>query len=169
MEDRQPQFRFQTLWSLDASIDQVWCALTSPAEWPRWWPGCLIVEPLDTEARHGLGTRYRFYWEGSLPYRLVIEMRITALEAQRLMVGCVDGPLAGSAQWTLWEEANATRVAFELAVSGRKPWMRYVAPAARPLFRWNHERLMADGERGLRPWLDSQRRAKSRALQAGFG
>ena len=169
MNTTRVDYRFRTVWSLAQPLDEVWAALDNPTAWPRWWPGCLIVEPLTRESVRRPGCCYRFHWRGALPYRLVIRICITAVEHGRRMTGQVDGPLVGHADWTLWSEAQHTKVAFEFAVSGRAPWTRHIAPLARPLFRWNHEALMARGEAGLQRWLNARHHAKQRSLRTGFG
>ena len=38
---------------------------------------------------------------------------------------------------------------YEWNVSTGKPWMKAMAPLARPLFAWNHDRVMRWGGEGL--------------------
>ena len=38
---------------------------------------------------------------------------------------------------------------FEWRVRTTRRWMNVLAPIARPVFRWNHDRLMRAGGRGL--------------------
>ncbi len=168
MAERDSHYRFRSTWTLDEPLGAVWAALASPTTWPRWWPGCVIVESLSGQTTPCVGNCYRFYWRGALPYCLVICICITHLDAPKRMGGDVEGPIEGRAEWRLWEDRDRTKVSFEFSVSGSKPWMRYVAPAARPLFRWNHARLMASGERGLRQWL-AEHGATRRNLDAGLG
>lgn len=168
MGGRDVHYRFNTVWSFAEPVDAVWHVLGNPAAWPRWWPGCVIVESLSGPATQCVGSCYRFHWQGPLPYCLVIRICITGLEPRRRMTGQVDGPIAGIAEWRLWEEGEQTKVGCEFAVSGSKSWMGYLAPLARPLFRWNHERLMAGGEQGLRRWLARQG-ARHPGLHAGIG
>lgn len=161
-------FRFRTVWSLPQPGEVVWRALETPTSWPRWWPGCLIVEPLAPAPPQRPGRCFRFHWRGALPYRLVMDVRIDESEPAQRMTGQVDGVLAGTAEWTLWREADETRVGFDFSVSGRQPWMAHMASLARPLFRWNHEGLMARGEAGLRRWLSQpQQGVRAGRLQTG--
>ena len=169
MNTNRVDYRFRTVWSLAQHLEAVWTALDNPSAWPRWWPGCMIVEPLTRESVQRPGCCYRFHWQGALPYRLVIRICITAVEHRRRMIGRVDGPLVGTAEWTLWTEARHTKVGFDFAVSGHAAWTRRVAPFARPLFRWNHEALMARGESGLREWLNERHHAKHHGLSTGLG
>lgn len=169
MRSETAQFRFRTAWSVAQPCDVVWKTLDSPTSWPRWWPGCLIVEQLASATTPRSGRCFRFHWRGPLPYRLVMDACITEVEPAQRMVATVSGVLAGTAEWTLWREADRTQVGFEFAVSGSQPWMARLAPLARPLFRWNHERLMARGETGLRQWLSERQGVAASRLQAGTG
>ena len=159
---------FNTIWTIAAPIDAVWAALDSPGTWPRWWPGCVIVEPLNDGGKCVVGSHYRFYWRGPLPYCLVIRIAITDLDLNRRIGGRVDGPVNGRAEWRLWEEQGNTKAEFVFAVSGSRPWMRWVAPLARPVFRWNHSQLMAKGELGLRRWL-AKRQPTTDDVKPGIG
>ena len=47
------------------------------------------------------------------------------------------------------EDDGATAVVFEWRVRTTRWWMNLLAPLARPAFRWNHDRLMRAGGRGL--------------------
>lgn len=169
MSGVNPQYRFRTVWSLTQPASAVWAALDSPTTWPRWWPGCLVAEPLTENQQPPVGRRYRFHWSGALPYTLVMDVTLVALEPCRRMAGRVEGLMVGTAEWTLWREAGETKLAFELAVSARQTWAAYLAPLARPVFRWNHEHLMARGEAGLEQWLSQRQRLRSGRLQAGTG
>jgi hypothetical protein len=40
-------------------------------------------------------------------------------------------------------------VQYEWIVEAHRPWMRRLAPLLAPMYRWNHGRVMAAGERGL--------------------
>lgn len=105
-----------------------------------------------------------------MPYRLVLNTCVTESDYGKRMFGTVEGPVVGTADWTLWRgDGGVTCVAFDFAVSGRQPWTRYLAPLSRPVFRWNHERLMARGEDGLRRWLSGRRHSRTGRLHTGFG
>ena len=67
--------------------------------------------------------------------------------------------LHASERWPEWwdgvesvrklEDGGATAVLFEWRVHTTRWWMNAFAPIARPVFRWNHDRLMRAGGRGL--------------------
>jgi hypothetical protein len=76
-------------------------------------------------------------------------MRITGVERPHRMDGEANGELAGRGSWRLYEDGEGTAVLFEWRVQTTRWWMNLLAPIARPVFRWNHDRLMRAGGRGL--------------------
>jgi hypothetical protein len=82
-------------------------------------------------------------------YRLEFDMRITRVDRPCRMDGAATGELAGIGSWRLYEDGEATAVLFEWRVHTTRWWMNVLAPVAQPLFRWNHDRLMRAGGRGL--------------------
>ena len=100
----------------------------------------------------------RYTWRGRLPYRLTFEMTTTRVEEPHRIEGSATGELEGTGVWRLADDDAGTSVRYDWNVRAAKPWMRLLAPVARPLFSWNHDAVMADGERGLRRFLEAARR-----------
>ena len=65
----------------------------------------------------------------------------------------MSGDLDGTVRWELTPEPGGTRMEFEqqVVVSGALAMASYVV---RPLFRWNHHRMMQGCIAGLRERLD---------------
>jgi len=59
------------------------------------------------------------------------------------------GELAGTGRWTLTSADGGTLVRYDWDVRTTRRWMNLLAPAARPVFRWNHDELMREGGEGL--------------------
>jgi len=143
------QYEFVSEWRLDAPLHAVWHAISQPWHWPLWWPGLQEVEQLAAGDANGLGSICRYVWKGPLPYRLTLWIRIVRVEPPVLLEGDVTGGLKGRGRWQLSEVPQGTRVCFMWHVDGPQPWMRYVVPLTRRVFSWQHQRLMASGQRGL--------------------
>ena len=101
------------------------------------------AEPGDAE---GIGALRRMTWRTALPYTLSFDMRTTRVEPMRLIEGRAEGELAGRGRWTLAADGGVTRVRYEWIVAVEKPWMRALAPLLRPVFAWNHNKVMGWGE-----------------------
>ena len=76
-------------------------------------------------------------------------MPITRVDRPQRMDGAAVGELTGTGSWRLYEDDGATAVLFEWRVQTTRWWMNVLAPVARPVFRWNHNRLMRSGGHGL--------------------
>jgi hypothetical protein len=64
------------------------------------------------------------------------------------------GELEGTGIWRFEAEGeNKTRVQYDWRVKTTKPWMNFIAPLARPFFKWNHDIIMGWGEEGLKKRL----------------
>ena len=76
-------------------------------------------------------------------------MTPTRIEPLRALEGEATGELQGSGHWRFESHGPAAAVGHDREVRATKPGMRFLALAARPLFSWNHDVVMRDGERGL--------------------
>lgn len=149
-------YSFITQWWLDAPIERVWEAIRDAERWPSWWRSVRAVEKVSAGDETGVGEVRRFTWRGRLPYSLTFDMKTTRVEAPSVLEGIATGELDGEGRWRLATESGGTAVRYDWNVRATKLWMRFLAPVARPLFSWNHDAVMKDGERGLRRILESQ-------------
>ena len=142
-------YAFLTAWRVAAPREAVFEVLHESERWPEWWDGLERVVKLEEGDADGRGSVGRYTWRSVMRYRLEFEMRITRVERPYRMDGEATGELSGSGSWRLHEDAGATAVLFEWRVQTTRWWMNGLAPLARPVFRWNHDRLMRAGGRGL--------------------
>ncbi len=146
-------FSLTTTWRVDAPIQQVWEAIREVSKWPHWWPYVDSVTTVTEGDATGLGAVHRFTWKSALPYRLNFSTRITQIQAPFAIDGEASGDLSGWGRWRLFRTGGLTLVRYQWDVMPTKPWMRKVAPYTRPIFEWNHARVMRAGELGLGRWL----------------
>ena len=149
------RYAFVTRWLIDAPVDAVWNEISRPEAWPTWWRGVVAVELLEPGDANGLGAYRRFTWRSVLPYTLTFNMRTVRSERPSIIEGVADGELCGVGRWQLTRAGAGTAVRYDWTVEATKPWMRWLAPIARPLFAWNHDAVMRWGEDGLRRRLAS--------------
>jgi hypothetical protein len=143
------QYAFVTVWRIEAPIEPVWGAIHGVEGWPAWWSFVANVVEIEPGDENGLGAVHRFDWKTRLPYTLSFESRVTQIEKPCLLDARVDGELMGRGLWRLSEAGEMTVVRHDWEVSTRKPWMNWLAPLARPAFKWNHAAVMRDGRKGL--------------------
>lgn len=146
-------YHFTTYWTFDAPIEKVWAAIKAVAEWPEWWPYVQQVELLQEGTDGDIGSIRRMSWKTALPYSFSFDSELIALEKHRLIEGRSIGDLEGKGIWTFSVENGVTRVRYDWIVKTKKQWMNILAPIARPLFEWNHSKVMAAGYAGLKKKL----------------
>lgn len=147
--DADRHYHLITRWQFDAPLDAVWDEITHPESWPDWWGGAECVVVLDHGDASGVGARQRYTWKSLLPFRLTFVSRVTRVEPRCLLEGLVEGELEGVGCWYFTRENGLTIVRYEWRVRTTRGWMNFLAPLARPLFRWNHDALMRKGGLGL--------------------
>jgi hypothetical protein len=143
------EYAFLTAWRVAAPREAVFEVIHASERWPEWWDGVESVVKLEEGDAEGRGSLGRYVWRSAMRYRLAFEMRITHVDRPRRMEGSAVGELAGTGSWRLYEDEGATAVLFEWRVHTTRWWMNALAPIARPAFKWNHDRLMHAGGRGL--------------------
>lgn len=140
-------------WRLRAPVEAVWEALADPDGWPAWWPCVRSVRTLREGHAGGVGQVRRIHWSTRLPYDIQIEVEsVEVVRLQRLRARS-RGALQGEGLWLLREQDGHTDVTYVWRVRLVQRWMRWLAPALAPVFRWNHDQVMRSGEEGLRRHL----------------
>jgi uncharacterized protein YndB with AHSA1/START domain len=147
-------YEFVTVWRLEAPLEKVWERIKDSEHWHEWWQGVIRVAELKPGDADGLGSIRRSTWKSALPYKLEFDLEVTRIEAPNILEARAFGELEGTGLWTLsaenvGENKNITRVRYDWKVKTTKAWMNYLAPVAKPFFRWNHNIIMGWGGEGL--------------------
>jgi hypothetical protein len=151
-------FELVSDWHLAAPIERVYDALHDTQRWPEWWPYVRKVEPLRTGDIDGVGAVRRLTWGSRLPYGLSFCVEVVEARRPRVLRGRASGELVGEGLWELWTEGPAgTHARYTWRVELNRAWMRVLSPLMAPVFRWNHNGVMAAGEQGLRRYLQTER------------
>ncbi|WP_265948216.1 SRPBCC family protein [Dechloromonas sp. A34] len=143
------EYRLQSVWRIAAPLEDVYAAVHDSMYWPDWWPGAEQVEALADGEPDGVDSVRRYAWRGALPYRLVVEVRVTRIEALVAIDGSASGDLDGVGRWRFSREGPVSIVAFEWHVRTTRWWMNLIAPFAHSVFVRNHALIMAQGGAGL--------------------
>ena len=148
------QFVLVSDWHFDAPLPRVWELIERSQDWPGWWPAVERVELLREGDAEGLGRIIRIHWKTALPYRIEFEVETVRVEKHREVEGRARGELDGTGIWTFNSEEDAgTHVRYLWRVEVTRRWMRLFAPLLRPVFAWNHNKVMAWGLAGARKRL----------------
>src|SRR5215212_5513844 len=146
------RFEFFDEWRLAADPVAVWAVVRDVEGWPSWWPSVRSVRLVDGRPR----TTWEFRFRTRLPYDMAFAAELERDDTLSGVATRVTGRVEGSGQWTASTIEGGTLVRFDWEVAPQLAWMRAVAPIARPIFRWNHRSLMAEGARGLAKRLDTR-------------
>lgn len=150
------EYRFITVWRIDAPIEAVCAAIYRPTHWPGWWTGVEHVEQLAPGDARGIGSVCRYIWKGRLPYRLTFDIRVSRVVPQAVIEGIASGEVEGFGRWLFCREGSLTVVRYEWHVRTTPLWMNLLAPLASPIFKWNHDYLMRQGGEGLARLLNAR-------------
>jgi hypothetical protein len=148
------EYKFVSVWTIEAVLPRVWAAIKDPMHWPEWWKGVISVRELVPGDSRGLGSVHRSVWKSVLPYRLEFDSEVVRTVENELIEAKAFGELEGVGLWQFRPVGGGrTRVQYDWKVRATKPWMRFLSPVARPVFRWNHDVIMRWGETGLNRYL----------------
>jgi hypothetical protein len=147
---RMTPYRFATTWHVRAPVQDVWDALQRVSD---WWPGMVLSRKL-TPDREGVGARYERLTRGLLPYSLRYVLTITRHDPPRVAAYDSEGDLVGEGGYVLTQTGPTTEVRFTWNVATRSRWMNILASMLKPLFAWNHNYVMRQGEKAIQRYLD---------------
>jgi hypothetical protein len=80
-------------------VQPVWDAIHDAIHWPRWWKNVKAVRELQAGGTDGLGAVHRYTRKGVLPYRVVIDVRVTHITPLVALEGEASGALEGVGRW----------------------------------------------------------------------
>ena len=149
-------YSFVTTWRVDAPANKVWDALQCMSS---WWPGMESSQNLNP-GQEGIGARYERITRGRLPYSLRYIITITRFDPPRASSYDSEGDLVGKGSYVLTQTGATTEIVFTWDVATRGFWMNVLAPALKPLFAWNHNYVMAKGEKALARYLHEGARGR---------
>ena len=143
-------YSFETIWRFDAPIEMVWEEIKNSGSWHEWWKGVLGVVEIKQGDPDGIGSIHRSSWKSALPYKLEFNSEIVKIVPLATIETRAFGELDGVGVWNFRAiDKNSTEVRYDWKVKTNKAWMNYLAPIAKPFFKWNHDTIMNWGGEGL--------------------
>jgi carbon monoxide dehydrogenase subunit G len=137
-----PAFSFRERWVVAAPRERVHEVLADLEHYPRWWPQVRAVAKLGEDDA-------RVLCRSALPYTLDLLLHAEH-RAPHLLETTLAGDLEGVVRWRLDDAGASTRLDFEQDVRVAGRLLGLASYAARPVLRWNHDRMMAGCLVGLR-------------------
>lgn len=155
-------YQFVTRWHLPGTPEEISALLGDVQTMLRIWPALYSraqeVQPGD---ERGVGRVVHVATKGHLPYTLRWSFKVT--ESWHPYGYSLDawGDMEGTGVWTMEPDAEGTRVTYDWRVKTNKPLLRWLSPILKPLFKRNHDGVMAAGEAGLRRELQRLHAART--------
>ena len=149
------EYNFTTLWHFDHPLDKVWDSIWLMDHWPDWWKYVQRVEKIKDGPAGEIGTVRRIKWSTALPYSITFDSELTSVVQYKRMEGKAFGDLTGIGVWTFEPNGTGTNVRYDWKVNITKPWMKILEPVLKPVFKWNHDKVMQAGYTGLSKKLDA--------------
>jgi hypothetical protein len=144
------RYHFVSHWEIPYPLEKVWTELLHIERWPSWWKDICYVEIATLNiANNGIGTTVHTRWQNWMPYTLEFTLIITEVVPGKKLAAKAIGDLAGRGLWLVEDKGNACHLTYIWDVATTKPWMNFVAPIGKPIFKHAHNLLMLRGKRGL--------------------
>ncbi len=145
------QYHFTTHWRFQSSIEEIATILSDASDLVRWWPSVYLhVRETSAGDANGIGKEFALYTKGWLPYTLNWSFRVTESNPPHGFALEAWGDFVGTGRWTFVQDGAFADVTYDWKIRADKPLLRYLSPLLKPLFRWNHEWAMRQGEISLR-------------------
>lgn len=153
-------YHFVTRWSFEATAAEISDILSDIDSLSRWWPTVYLeVKTVAPGDERGIGRRVDLLTKGRLPYRLRWQFTVVETNPPHGFTIEAEGDFVGRGIWTLTESAGRTDVEFDWRIRAEKPLLKRMTFALRPVFSWNHDWAMKQGERSLRAEIARRREA----------
>jgi uncharacterized protein YndB with AHSA1/START domain len=138
------QYHFVSEYVFRGDPESLWRALGDVEAWPSWWPWLKRVERLrDGIGVEHVGAAYRSTVRAPAGYGFVYSATVVDVERLRRIDLHVAGDIVGRGRFLVGTlPSGELTLSFTWLVSTTKRWMSAVAPMARPMFAWNHDRMM---------------------------
>jgi hypothetical protein len=143
-------YHFSSVWKVDASLEKAWNIIKHPENWTQWWKGVLKAEIISAGGENGIRKKHAFIWQSFIPYKLHFTSEVIRIQELKYIEAKVEGELEGTGTWYFSNHRNETVIRFDWKVATAKTWMNLFAPVLKPVFIWNHNWLMKQGEKGIK-------------------
>ena len=161
------RYHFVTRWRLLGTVSEVHKVLGDPLQLVRWWPAVYLdVQQTKPGDATGLGREFSLYTKGFLPYTLRWDFTATRVTPTGFSL-TARGDFVGEGVWTFTQDGAYVDIVYDWQVVARKPLLRALSFALKPIFSLNHEWAMRKGEQSLRLELARQL-ARSEAERAAI-
>ncbi len=150
---KRSEYHFKSTWNSTAHLPVAEQAILDMEGWKQWWSGMVAARTIRHQ-RAVVGSVVTATWKSMFGYRLAMQLTIIGYVPGQQITFRSSGDLEGEGSWTFRVTSDGgTQMDILWNVTTQKTWMNVLAPFLRPLFVGAHNKLMEQGERGLRRYL----------------
>ena len=143
-------YHFISHWNIPAPPELVYRTLENVSALATWWPSVYLdVKVLEPGQPGGVGKIVELYTKGWLPYTLRWKFRVTESKFPSGFSLLAEGDFEGTGTWTFSACESGTLVTYDWNIEARKPLLRTLSWALKPIFALNHAWAMQKGEASL--------------------
>jgi len=143
-------YHFVTHWRIRGPIGLVYSILKEGKNYSKWWGSA--YKSTKEVAKNSVEVLVR----AKLPYTLRFTTELLSENKPHGFVLKASGELVGTGRWALRESGEITEVIFYWDVWAEKKIIRWFSFLLKPLFVWNHDWVMKEGEKGLQKEVDQK-------------
>lgn len=147
------RFRFRSVWTIQGDLVAIWNAIGAVDTWPTWWRSVTDARVLRGPALPvAIGTIAEYRVQSPLGYALQFRSEVIGFELGQWIETTILGNLSGRGRWDFAHTAGVTSANLAWDVAVTRPVLARLAALGmvRRGMSWAHDRVMEDGERGLR-------------------
>lgn len=141
------RYQFTDRWEIAAPARTVFEILRAVEDYPKWW---LDFKTVQASGVGSYDMSLRSFMRYTLTYTL---LQSSVNKSSLVLVGKVEGDLVGTIRWDVDPAPGGCVAHFTQEVSARHWLVNKLSPVIRGVFRWNHVKVMRNGERALRMHL----------------
>lgn len=143
------KYSFVSRWKTPAPITDVWAVVHDSLCWPQWWPDFTSVHEITPGNSRGVGSIRRYTIRSPFGYALQFNLHVDDVKEYHMIQGRASGDLEGAGRWLLRDDGGATIIECHWDVCTTRPWMNMLAFILRPIFIYNHRKVMEHGAEHL--------------------
>ena len=149
-------YSFTTNWYVKAPLEKVWETIYKSEEWPEWWKGVVSVTETEKGDERGIGSIRVYGLRSPMLYTLCFNLLLTDRIEYEYLSGNASGELEGTGAWHFESKDGITHVSCHWNVHTNIKWMNAFAFMLKPIFRYNHGKVMEWGAQSLAKKLNAE-------------
>ena len=155
------RFHFRSTWTFPSDLVAIWNAIGAVDRWPEWWTSVKNVRTIKGPTLPvAIGAIAEYRIRSPLLYHLSFRSEVIAFDLGKWLQTAIHGNLSGIGRWDFEHEDGTTRAMLAWDVAVTRPALTRLAALGpvRSAMSWAHDRVMENGEQGLRKLLAKRKK-----------